>query len=70
MKLWLIKAVEDTGYCMNQNVVVRAETEKKARNIAAEDDRSYNWRLPSFATCEELLSDGQPGIIIVDNNEG
>jgi len=70
MKLWILKAKQEfTGYIKNQNVVVRAETEKKARDIATAHENSWTleWDT-SYATCEELLPDGEEGVVIVDNN--
>ena len=68
MKLWILKAKEDTGYISNQNIVVRAETERKARKVAEFDDNDCKWLIPSEVTCEELLPDGEEGVVIVDNN--
>lgn len=71
MKLWLLKAKKEfTGYLMNQNLVVRAETEPEARWIAnfAERDIYANWPDSEYATCDELLPAGEPGVIIADNN--
>jgi hypothetical protein len=69
MKLWILKAKEEfTGYIKNQNVVVRAETEKEARGIATASDGMTRAWIGSYATCEELLPDGEEGVVIVDNN--
>jgi len=71
MKLWLLKAKEEfTGYIMNQNLIVRSDTEEHARFLANEEERdtSAKWLDPEYATCEELLQEGEEGIIIVDNN--
>jgi len=69
MKLWLLKAKEQfTGYIKNQSIVVRAETERKARKVAEFDDRDSKQLSPSEVTCEELLPDGEEGVVIVDNN--
>jgi len=71
MKLWLIKAKADfTGYIMNQNLVVRAETAREARLIAVESDRNDSWKSEGYATCDELLTEGEAGAIVVDNNGG
>ena len=69
MKLWILKAKKEfTGYVKNQNIVVRAETEKEARGIAtAADGMCIAW-IGTYATCEELLPDGEEGVVIVDNN--
>ena len=71
MKLWILKARKEfTGYISNQNIVVRAETEKEARELAAHDDREDKWMTDAYATCEELLPEGDAGVVIVDNNGG
>lgn len=70
MKLWLLEAKEEfTGYIKNQNIVVRAETEKEARDMATRDEcrDSIVWN-KDYATCKELLPDGEEGVVIVDNN--
>jgi len=68
MKLYWLKAKEDTLYLSDQNMVVRAQSEQDARALAAERDVSERWMNDDFATCEELLQEGDAGVIIEDNN--
>lgn len=52
--------------------VVRAESESRAREIAqsegADEVREglLAWLAPEYSTCEELLTDGEEGLIISD----
>ena len=70
MKLWILKARKEfTGYLRNQNIVVRAENEKEARELAAYNDcRNDAWLTRDYASCEELTPVGEESVVIVDNN--
>ncbi|MGK7953849.1 MAG: hypothetical protein AB4063_01065 [Crocosphaera sp.] len=56
-------------------IVVRAENEQQARELAEkkgglESGKPYcPWFNPEYTDCEELLSEGQVGIIIQDFSE-
>jgi len=71
MKLWILKATKRfTGYSMDQNIIVRATNEKTAREMIFYYNHHKEWFDSDYATCEELLSEGEEGIILVDNNGG
>lgn len=75
----------DPWYDSTFAMVIRAENEYEARSIADQnggDEMSgyrlkkrdmplpgYIWREPRYATCVELNSDGQPGVVIKDTAE-
>lgn len=63
-------------------LVVRAESEERARNLAqasgkdeirqilaqdAKESPVDTWLSPRYSTCEELPSDGDEGVILVDS---
>lgn len=81
MKLWLIRPIEELGYDCLHGAIVRARTEAEARDLAQSHggDETFEWapgapRAAPYefwtdhtkATCVELLSDGEPGIIMTD----
>ncbi len=50
-------------------VVVRAETDDEARAIASKvagDEGEAAWLSATFTTCDELVPDGEPGVIMRD----
>lgn len=63
-KLYILKAKKQfTGYCDVQNIVVRAESETEAREIAMySDDTITRWD-SNYATCEELYPEGEVGMM-------
>lgn len=92
MKLWLLKPVgydvekgwDYKSYPRAWNhdcqfgVVVRAETEGAARDLAhahSGDETGWNksgplvWHDPEVTTCEEISMDGAPGLVLRDFNE-
>ena len=69
MKLWILKANKEfTGWIRNQNIVVRAESEKEARELAARDDCDAAWLESDYATCIVLTQKGDPCVVMRDNN--
>lgn len=70
MKLWHLVRNCEAGWEEYQSMVVRAETELAARDIAghAEDgDRGVlDFLDPSKSTCDELTTEGPSEIIISD----
>lgn len=74
MKLWLLKRESKFGpmYDVNNGFVIRAESEAQARNIASDHhgDEGIGFWLTDKATCEELLPEGDVGIILQDFNAG
>lgn len=74
MKLWLLKRPYGAQpvYDATDGVVVRAESEAGARNIASNyhGDEGVGVWLTDEVTCEELTADGEPGMILQDFNAG
>ena len=78
MKLWELRPAPglDTGNGPWKpwgdqviGLIVRAETEAKARKFAREEaggEDAYIWLDGKYSTCAELLPDGEPGIVITD----
>lgn len=81
MKLWLLypqtayrgeKFLWEPWYDKSFGFVIRAETEEDARRIAQENggDEIYEnmpaWIDPHYSVCEELLAEGDPGLILQD----
>ena len=86
MKLWILRPVkgltDDTNpwkpwYDKAFGFVIRAETEREARNLIvgdmntvcdgeAGDEGRPAWLNPELSTCNELLTDGEPSIILKD----
>ncbi len=67
MKLWRLQ--RDGGYDENHGFIIRAATEKEAREMAAQDafdEGPAVWLDPAATTCERLMVAGEPGIILVD----
>lgn len=59
----------DPGYDRCWGVVVRAETEAAARDMAAleaGDEGAESWTDPKHTTCRPLTADGDPGVVIKD----
>ncbi|HVM93908.1 MAG TPA: hypothetical protein VMT67_13890 [Terriglobales bacterium] len=81
MKLWILAKRDDLlpghdpwspWYDKMFGLVVRAETEQKAREVANEKSGDETWEFkdawlnPSYSTCDELHLDGEEGAIIID----
>lgn len=57
-------------------MVIRAETETQAReqgslcignhSLGGTHDLTPAWLSPQYSTCEELLPDGEPGVLLID----
>lgn len=72
MKIWLVtRPTEDPLWDVADGFVVRAETEREARALAA-DNHGDEGREIWFgrATCEELTTDGPRGVILRDFTAG
>jgi hypothetical protein len=82
MKLWLLKRREDLlpghdpwspWFDKNLGLVVRAETEQRAREIAedagADESRDADkpWMDAACSTCNELHASGEEGVVIIDH---
>lgn len=76
MKIWLLKRVENNRapvYDCNDGFVIRATSEGEAREIAAAqrgDEGAAVWRTAEGSSCEELVADGDSGIILRDFHAG
>jgi hypothetical protein len=65
MKIWLLEAIDgseyfDPWYDKMFGIVVVAESEEKARLLAAEakaDEGKQPWLSPEHTSCEEILTD-------------
>lgn len=74
MRLWVIRWIAGHKkwagvYDMSYGHVVRAETESAARKLASRcfgDEGREVWLDPTATTCEELLADGEPTVILTD----
>lgn len=76
MKLYLLERnvadlERDVGWCEARAMVIRAEDETAARDLAqkaAEDGdvETGDWRDPVYATCNRLMEEGAPGVIVFD----
>jgi hypothetical protein len=74
-KLFLLTRTPKYGpiYDCNDGVVIRAEDEAQARQLANEHlrgDEGKIWEDPKQTTCAELHQDGCVGIIMVDFHAG
>lgn len=75
MKIWLLRLLhERDDWCEYRAFVVRAETEQAARLLVASKDNGdgvptewiwdrEEWLKPTFASCEEILTEGETAII-------
>lgn len=85
MKLWILRArdeelpANDNPWCaefdMNYSMVIRAETENRARQLAHEqtgheNDDGEPWLDPKYTTCQELTADGGEEVVCVDYKRG
>lgn len=78
MKLWLLKPQDDLPagnpwdpwYDKCFGLVIRAETERKARNIAQREHGLPDsaWTNPKWSSCVELTAAGEVGVILYDNH--
>lgn len=85
MKLWILKARGeelppddnpwDAEFDMNYCLVLRAETEERARRLAQdksqhESDTGKPWLDVKYTTCHELAATGDEEVICVDFKNG
>jgi len=83
MKLWILKARaalprDDNpwkpSHDKNFGLVIRAESEDRARNlaqsVAADEAPNSPWLDAKYSTCDELLSEGNEGVLLIDNVSG
>ena len=73
MKLWILQPVNSGDamfrYDCAYGFVIRAESEKEAREMAAKqsgDEGGSTWRDPALTTCVELKAEGEAGVMIRD----
>jgi len=78
MKLWILTRKQeskrwDVLYDVALGFVVRAGSEKKARQTASEqagDEGREAWLDAKHSDCELLTPDGEAGVILCDFNNG
>ena len=76
MKLWVLEAIEWQGYDEYLGFVIRAKSSFEAREIASREshendtENETTWLDSKQSTCEELLTDGEVGIILGSFNAG
>lgn len=91
MKLWLLKARHkelpnddnpwDDKWDKNYSLVIRAETEEQARQLAQDkageesnghetDEISKPWLYAKYTTCQELTADGNVEVICINHVNG
>ena len=77
MKLWLLEGIKDRDiWDIHVGFVIRASNEAEARRIAQDEaDEEWNkeedyWMDAQKATCEELIAEGETGVIIADYKAG
>lgn len=75
MKLWLLERAdtEVVGWDETRGVVVAAETEPDARELASKergDEGSDAWLDPTRTTCGELIPGSVPRVVLVDFKAG
>ncbi len=71
MKLWLLIRTDRVGYDEHDSAIVRAETEEEARILASEHCYpSEAWIDVNRSTVEELVADGEKGIVLSSFNSG
>lgn len=83
MKLWELRPIDfpndysgpkdpwNPWYDKAFGMIVRAETEAQAREIASEncwDEGAKAWLNTTFSTCSELLQDGPVEVIMLDGH--
>jgi hypothetical protein len=62
MKLFLLHDPGGTDH-ETRTVVVRAESERRARELASDQEASWKWKDRERTTCEPLASDGASGVV-------
>lgn len=73
MKLWILKRIDRPDWDEMAGMVVRALDETAARGLAATEAGNEGfvvWLAAATASCEELTTDGEPEVIIMDFNAG
>jgi len=64
--LWIIGRIGPTDWNETEAMVVRAESEKEARKVAAKDNVSAEdvWLDPTKSKCETLQASGNSQVIL------
>lgn len=73
MALWLIRRTDRVGYDAHDAVVVRAESEQKAREFAMRQDSLYHagaFGTSERSTCVRVSEDGPDEIVLDSFNAG
>jgi hypothetical protein len=74
-RLFLLKIIGDHigDWDIAEGFVVRANSQQKARELAAEscgDEKADTWLDSAKSTCVDLESDGEAGVVLVDFKAG
>jgi len=72
MRLWLLTNTMPIGWDDMEYIVVRATDEAQAREIATKNCVSEGgvWGNENTSVCEELMQEGEAGMIVRDVNWG
>lgn len=73
MKLWKLNRIGGASYCETDGLVIAANDETEAREIALDDFGINNhvWARASLSTCEEIIAENtKRGIILCDHHHG
>lgn len=72
MKLWLLTREDRIGWDENDAMLIRAESEQRAREMASEDNRTDPPGIWFFGTttCVQVMEDGNAEVILVSFNAG
>lgn len=73
MKLWLLDRPNADAYPGMSEMaacLVRAESENEARRLANDNHMAegYVWLDPALVTCEEVVVEGEPGLLMIEMN--
>jgi hypothetical protein len=69
MQLYLVERIGSTGYDEAAGFVIRADTPKDARKMAANeagDEGPHTWMDTRYSTCKVLTGEGPAGIVLTD----
>jgi hypothetical protein len=71
--LFHLQRLDRVYWDQNVGLVVRAMDEAQAREFAAQssaDEGGQTWKDPTSSTCERLLEDGTPEVILISFRAG
>ena len=68
--LWYLCKLDKVDYDEYDSFVVRADTSKEARQLAADESFEPLWKKTSRVACKELKGTGPSGIVLGSFNAG